>query len=126
MLCGSPTRGALAGPHRAQRYATRGSHDRESKFDVSGKGGVARASPDTFNVMDLLEVESDQNRVVAFDGRVFEVFGGSVRRFHVTLLAVTISGPDKRGNRDVTLEAAFERFQPLLDALKGAGVNVAV
>jgi hypothetical protein len=87
--------------------------------------------------MDLLEVVIDQNRVVAFDGRVLEVFGGSVRRFHVKLLAVTVSGPDKKGNRDVTLEqsgienalppdeAAFERFQPLLDALRGAGVNVA-
>ncbi len=88
--------------------------------------------------MDLLEVEVDRNRVVAFDGRVLEVFGGSVRRFHVTLLAVTVSGPDKKGNRNVTLtqsgmdnalpldEAAFERIQPLLDALRSAGVNVAV
>ena len=95
-------------------------------------------SLDTFTVMDLLEVEVDRNRVVAFDGRVLEVFGGTVRRFHVKLLAVTVSGPDKKGNRDVTLtqaginhslpldEAAFERFQPLFDSLKSAGVNVAV
>jgi hypothetical protein len=88
--------------------------------------------------MGLLEVEVDRNRVVAFDGRVLEVFGGSVRRFHVKLLAVTVSGPDKKGIRNVTLtqagvnhslpldEAAFERCQPLLDALKSSGVNVAV
>jgi hypothetical protein len=85
----------------------------------------------------VLEVEIDQNRVVTFDGRVLEVFGGSVRRFHVKLLTVTVSTPDKRGNRNVTLQQAgidnalplddaqFERFQPLLDALKGAGVTVA-
>jgi hypothetical protein len=29
--------------------------------------------------MGLLEVDIDRNRVVAFDGRVLEVFGGSVR-----------------------------------------------
>jgi hypothetical protein len=87
--------------------------------------------------VDLLEVELDQNRVVAFDGHVLEVFGGSVRRFHVKLLTVTVSGTDERGNRNVTLEQAqtetslpldtlaFARFQPVLDALKGAGVSVA-
>ena len=86
--------------------------------------------------MDPLEVEIDQNRVATFDGRVLEIFGGSVRRFHVKLLTVTVSGPDKRGIYDVTLvqagidnalpldEAAFGRFQPILDALKAAGVNV--
>jgi hypothetical protein len=87
--------------------------------------------------VDVIEVDVDQNRVVVFDGRVLEVFGGSVRRFHVHLLTVAVSGPDKKGNRNVTLvqagidnavpldEAAFERFQPVLDALKGAGVTVA-
>lgn len=86
--------------------------------------------------MDALEVQIDQNRVVAFDGRVLKVFGGSVRRFHVKLLAATVSAPDKKGNRNVTLEQAgidtalpldeaeFGRFQPVLDTLKGAGVNV--
>jgi hypothetical protein len=50
---------------------------------------------------------------------------------------VTVSGLDKKRIRNVTLtqagidnalpldEAAFERFQPLLDALKSAGVDVA-
>jgi hypothetical protein len=87
--------------------------------------------------VDLLEVDIDQNRVATFDGRVLEIFGGSVRRFHVKLLTVTVSGPDKRGNRNVTLvqagidnslpldDAGFEKIQPLLEALKGAGVNVA-
>ena len=88
--------------------------------------------------MGLLEVKIDQNRVVTFDGRVLEVFGGSVRRFHVELLTVTVREPDKKGNRNVTLGqsgidnsvpldgAQFETFQPILDALKNAGVNIAV
>jgi len=93
--------------------------------------------PGTFAVMDLLEVGAGPNRIVAFDGRVVEVFGGSVRRFHVKLLSVTISGPDKHGNRNVVLrqagidnslpvdEPAYEQLQPLLQALKSAGVSVA-
>jgi hypothetical protein len=93
-------------------------------------------SADTFNAVDLLEVKIDHDRVASFDGRVLEVFGGSVRRFHVQLLSVTVAGPDKKGNRDVTLtqsgrdnavpldEAQFDRFQPPLDALKAAGVDV--
>ena len=86
--------------------------------------------------MDPLEIELDQNRVATFDGRVLEIFGGSVRRFHVKLLTVTVSGPDKHGNRNVTLvqanidnavpidEGTFGQFQPILDALKSAGVSV--
>jgi hypothetical protein len=86
--------------------------------------------------MDLLEVAAGPNRVVAFDGRVLEIFGGSVRRFHAKLLSVTVSGPDKHGNRNVVLrqagidnslpvdEQAYEELQPLLQALKSAGVSV--
>jgi len=86
--------------------------------------------------MDSLEVQLDQNRVAAFDGRVLEIFGGAERRFHVTLLTVTVSAPDKRGARQVRLEqsqrltslpldeTAFAQFQPLLDALRTAGVTV--
>lgn len=87
--------------------------------------------------MDVLEVAAGPNRVVSFDGRVLEVFGGSVRRFHVRLLSVTVSGPDKHGNRNVVLrqagidnslpvdEAAYQQLQPLLRALQSAGVSVA-
>ena len=85
--------------------------------------------------MDSLEVEIGQRRVATFDGRVLEIFGGPERRFHVKLLTVTVSGPDKRGIRQVTLEqyqrteipldeTAFAQFQPLLDALRTAGVTV--
>ena len=86
--------------------------------------------------MDLVEVQIDQLRVAAFDGRVLEIFGGAERRFHVKLLTVTVSGPDKRGTRQVILEqsqqqtgmpldeTAFAQFQPLLDALRSAGVTV--
>jgi hypothetical protein len=84
--------------------------------------------------MDLLEVSAGPYRVVSFDGRVLEVFGGADRRFHVSLLSVTVPGPDKRGNRNVVFtqagvnsslpvdEAAFEQLQPLLRALQNAGV----
>jgi hypothetical protein len=60
-----------------------------------------------------------------------------VRRFHVQLLSVTVSRPDKHGYRNVVFiqagmanslpvdEPAYEQLQPLLDALKSAGVSVA-
>jgi len=92
--------------------------------------------PIRFRVVDLLEVKIDQYRVASFDGRVLEIFGGSVRRFPVELLSVTGSRPDKKGNRDVTLtqsarddalpldEPQFDGFQPLLDALRRVGVKV--
>ena len=93
-------------------------------------------APGTFAVMDLLEVAAGPNRMVTFDGRVLEVFGGSVRRFHVRLLSVTVPGPDKHGNRNIVLrqagmenslpvdEAAYEQLQSLLAALKSVGVPV--
>jgi hypothetical protein len=86
--------------------------------------------------MDQLEIEIDENRVATFDGRVLEVFGGEVRRFHVRLLTVVVPGPDKRGTRNVQLqhsqriaslpvdELAFDRILPILDALKQAGVSI--
>jgi hypothetical protein len=82
------------------------------------------------------DIQLDQNRLVAFDGRVLEVFGGAVRRFHVALLTVTMSDPDKHGNRNLPLtqagndwslpvdESTYERLAPLLEELKDAGVNV--
>lgn len=87
--------------------------------------------------MDLPEVAAGPDRIVAFGGRVLEVFWGSVRRFHVRLLSVTVSGPGKHGNRNVVFrqagmdnslpvdEPAYERLQSLLQALKNAGVRVA-
>jgi hypothetical protein len=86
--------------------------------------------------MNPLDIHIDENRVASFDGRVLEVFGGEVRRFHVRLLTVVVPAPDKRGTRNVELrqaqriasmpldEAAFERIQPLLDALRRAGVSI--
>jgi hypothetical protein len=85
--------------------------------------------------VDQPDIQLDANRLVTFDGRVLEVFGGAVRRFHVALLAVTVSDPDKKGNRNVTLtqagndwslpvdESTFERLAPLLQGLKEAGVT---
>jgi hypothetical protein len=86
--------------------------------------------------VDPLEVALDRNRLVAFDGRVLEVFGGAVRRFHVNLLTVTVPQPDKKGNVNVTLTQAgidvalpldssmIEKVQPILVALRSAGANV--
>jgi len=92
--------------------------------------------PGTFAVMDLLEVAAGRDRVVAFDGRVLEVFGGSVRRFHVGLLSVSVSGPDKHGNRNIVFtqagidnslpvdEPTYEQLRYVLEALVNAGVRV--
>jgi hypothetical protein len=86
--------------------------------------------------VDQPDIQLDANRLVTFDGRVLEVFGGAVRRFHVALLTVTVSDPDKMGNRNLTLtqagndwalpadQSTFERLAPLLEALKDAGVTV--
>jgi len=84
--------------------------------------------------MDLLEVQIDRVRIAAFDGRVLEVFGPAVNRFNVRLLAIKVPGPDKKGRRVLTLTHAgrdydlsleseeFETLQPVLDALRAAGV----
>jgi hypothetical protein len=83
-----------------------------------------------------LEIELDRNRLVSFDGRVLEIFGAAVRRFHVSLLTVTVPPADKKGMRNLTLtqsgydvtlsadEAAMAALQPVLSALRTAGVNV--
>ena len=94
--------------------------------------------------MDALEVRLDQDRLICFDGRVLEFFGAAPDkstgtkppRFHVKLLAVEVEDPDKKGIRTLSFrvpayiafllcdEPAFERFQPMLDALRAAGVSV--
>lgn len=76
-----------------------------------------------------------------FDGRVLEILGpmsDDSSRAHVKFLSVSVSEPDKKGRRDVTLnrgpgvlflvlgkldDAAFETVRPLLDALRNAGVR---
>ena len=86
--------------------------------------------------MDLIEVSIGPDRIVAFDGRVLEIFGVSEYRFHARLLSVAVFRPDKRGNRRIVLEhprlshaltvdePTWECLQPLLEALKSAGVPV--
>ena len=72
--------------------------------------------------MEPLEIQIDQSRVVTFDGRILEIFGGEVRRFHVSLLSVTVPRPDKRGSRNVTLtQASRDSFLP---AIATAGVTI--
>jgi hypothetical protein len=94
---------------------------------------------DTVDHMDEVEVEYNEYSVAAFDGRVLEIFylGIPSNRYHVTGLAVTVKGPNKRGNYEVSflrpstpgaaisLDAEeFGRLQPLFDALRSAGVSV--
>jgi hypothetical protein len=85
--------------------------------------------------MEPIEVQLDIG-VFTFDGHVLELFVTGSERFHVRLLTVTISRPDKKGTRRVTLaqvgaqsvlpldEAEFEGLQPIFEALQGAGVKV--
>jgi hypothetical protein len=81
------------------------------------------------------------NIVAMIDGPVVEIFGplsGDSSRAHVKFLSLEVSGPDKKGRRDIWLrrgrempffelgkldDAQFEAAQPLLDALRNAGVS---
>jgi hypothetical protein len=87
---------------------------------------------------------SGYNIVAMFDGRVLEILGpasGESTRMHVKFLSVSVSDPDKKGRRNIMVnrmymnqgipflplfkldDAAFEVVQPLLDALRNAGVT---
>lgn len=86
--------------------------------------------------MSLLEVQLGPYRVVTFDGHALEIFGGEVRRFHIKLMTVKVSAPDKKGQHEVVVTQAnvdtslllddsdFMAFQPVLAALREAGVAV--
>jgi len=86
--------------------------------------------------MDLIEASAGHGRIVSFDGHVLEVFGASSRRFHVSLLSVTVLGPDKHGSRSVILtqadadtvlqldQWAYEQLQPVLEAVKRASASI--
>ena len=81
------------------------------------------------------------NIVAMVDGPVVEIFGplsDDSSRAHVKFLSLEVSGPDKKGRRDVWLkrggetlflglnkldDAQFEAAQPLLEALRNAGVS---
>ena len=77
--------------------------------------------------------------LVAFDGRVVELFtfrSSEANRLHVSLLAVDVQGPDKRGNMEAWLTggpnrrgggfrltvppAAWPQVQPIVDAAYAA------
>lgn len=81
------------------------------------------------------------NIVAMIDGPIVEIFGplsDDSSRAHVKFLTLEVSGPDKKGRRDVWLkrggtmlffelgkldDAQFAAAQPLLDALRNAGVS---
>lgn len=93
----------------------------QATADQAGRIGARRVparvhggqlAPGTFAVMDLLEVAAGPNHMVTFDGRLLEVFGGSVRRFHVKLLAVTGSDPDKHGTATSSSARRAQRIPP--------------
>lgn len=93
--------------------------------------------------MDLVEAQLD-GRVLQFDGRVLELFGGESgttdwRRHAAFMAAVVVTGPDKRGAWSVAFqppqqlitsfkisEAEFQALQPILEALQTAGVQVSI
>lgn len=77
--------------------------------------------------------------LIAFDGRVVELFtfrSSEASRLHVALLAVEVTGPDKRGNLEVWFTGgpnrkgggfrltvtpdAWPRVQPVVDAAYAA------
>jgi len=81
------------------------------------------------------------NIVVMIDGPVVEIFGplsDDSSRAHLKFLSLEVAGPDKKGRHDIWLkrggempflglakldDAQFEAAQPLLDALRNAGVG---
>lgn len=42
-------------------------------------------------------------RFYSFDGRILEIFGGHPNRFHIRNLQVSITDPDRKGRRTVTI-----------------------
>jgi hypothetical protein len=87
--------------------------------------------------VDPVEVQIDMG-VFTFDGHVLELFVTTSERFHVRLLSVTVSGPDRKGRRRVTFaqpgfqselpldEEEFQGLQPIFEALGSAGVKLVV
>jgi hypothetical protein len=93
--------------------------------------------------VDLVEAQLDA-RVLQFDGRVLELFGGlsatsDWRRHAAFMAAVVVTGPDKHGVWSVAFqppqqlttafrisEAEFQALQPILEALQTAGVQVSI
>jgi len=85
--------------------------------------------------MEPIEVQLDMG-LFTFDGHVLELFLTGSERFHRRILTVTISRPDKKGTRRVTLaqvgtqsvlpldEAELASLQPIFEALGSAGVQI--
>jgi len=90
----------------------------------------------SLRAVDAVEAQIDECRIVTFDGRVLEVFGGETRRFHGQLCSLRLPPPDKKGithavivqsGREWPLDMeadALDRFQVVLAALRAAGVRV--
>jgi hypothetical protein len=84
------------------------------------------------------------DRVLQFDGRVLELFGGESgttdwRRHAAFMAAVVMTGPDKGGAWSVAFQPPqqlitsfkisdpeFQALQPILEALQTAGVRVSI
>jgi hypothetical protein len=92
------------------------------------------------------EVALGDGRILAFDGRVLEIFGDwaistyhlAGMRIHVKQLTVTTPGPNRKGHYELELvgphkfistynefqdETEWASVQPLLDALRSAGAR---
>ncbi|WP_329040936.1 hypothetical protein OHT61_23560 [Streptomyces sp. NBC_00178] len=42
-------------------------------------------------------------KLYSFDGRVLEIFGGDVCRFHIRHMYLRVTGPDRKGKRTVEI-----------------------
>jgi len=96
--------------------------------------------------LELVEIVLPAGGVFTFDGRVFEYFGSfglggghsvSSVRIHRSQLKVKTKGPDRKGRYELTFvspapfdvtwpcddEAELRLFDPILDALRQAGVT---
>ena len=89
---------------------------------------------------EVLEVAL-REAILAFDGRVLEVFpssGAASQRVHLKHLAVAVSEPNRKERRKLTLLGAGQTYvrdfyidaeqwptvEPLVDSLKAAGASV--
>ena len=124
---GSPSFAAVAA-HGERR-------SRHDRFDKPAGPASLRHVPEAVEV-------GVGNAILAFDGRVLEVFpsGAISQRIHLEHLAVAVSEPNRKGRRRLTLLGAGQTYvrdfyieedqwptvQPLLDSLEAAGTSVSL
>jgi hypothetical protein len=117
---------------------------RSATIEQQVRGPPCQARDAPLRSISVLELDlhgTGYNIVAMIDGPVVEIFGplsDDSSRAHVKFLSLEVSGPDKKGRRDILLnrgggimflllgkldDAQFAAAQPLLDALTNAGVS---